>query len=227
MRKTSIIAGVMFIVATAAGVAGLPFLAALNAGGDLMTNVAAHGDQLAIGAVLEAVMGLACAGIAISLYPAVREFDPGLALGSVGFRVAECTLFLMGSAALLALVALSTDAAVAGTTGSVSSSGALLKAVSDKCGAAAALPFSVGALLYYYAFFRTRMIPRWLSCWGLISIGLCISIATFAMISRTNENDYALLLMPIFFQEMVLAVWLIAKGFGEPVVAAAARPAKR
>jgi hypothetical protein len=35
-----------------------------------------------------------------------------------------------------------------------------------------ALPFLVGAGMFYWLLFRTRLVPRWLSVWGLASIPL-------------------------------------------------------
>jgi hypothetical protein len=222
MRKNALVTGIMFIVATVAGALSLVVLGSVMDGPDFVSMVAAHQSEVATAAVLEAVMGTACAGIAIALYPVLRQRSPGLAIGAVGFRVAEGTIFMVAAAAMLALVTLSRDAAAAGTIASAAtgSSAGLLRAFSDQA-AVATLPFCVGALLYYYAFWQTRILPRWLSGWGLAAIVVYLAVGMGSMLSRTNLNDYALLLMPLAVQEMVLAVWLIARGFSMPAGAAA------
>ena len=82
--------------------------------------------------------------------------------------------------------------------------------------------FCLGGLMFYYLLFRSRLVPRWLSGWGLI--GLIINLAAgllvmFAFVGPTSSVS-DVLQIPIFLQEMVLAVWLIVKGFNPPAIAA-------
>ncbi len=62
--------------------------------------------------------------------------------------------------------------------------------------------------MYYYIFNRSRLIPRWLSGWGLIGIMMSIAAAVsfmFGVISSASPIHTALKL-PVAAQEMVLAV---------------------
>ena len=69
--------------------------------------------------------------------------------------------------------------------------------------------FVVGALMYYYVLYRSRLVPRWLSGWG-IAAGFPILIACLlALFSHTAVTSYTILILPIAVQEMVLAAWLI------------------
>ncbi len=47
------------------------------------------------------------AGIAISLYPILRKYNEGLALGSVGFRFIEGVFYIVAALGLLSLLTLS------------------------------------------------------------------------------------------------------------------------
>jgi hypothetical protein len=67
--------------------------------------------------------------------------------------------------------------------------------------------------MYYYIFFQSKLIPRWLSGWGLIGIVLLLSMALLIMFGEEPSGMTLLLALPIFLQEMVLAIWLIVKGF--------------
>jgi hypothetical protein len=81
--------------------------------------------------------------------------------------------------------------------------------------------FTMGALMYYYALFRSKLIPRWLSGWGLVaavSSLACILLTIFGQLIPFS-TVFILLQLPIGLQEMVLAVWLIAKGFNPSAVA--------
>ena len=70
----------------------------------------------------------------------------------------------------------------------------------------------------YLAFFQSRLIPRWLSGWGIAAIILMTTAGVLALFTNDAVTSYVPLALPIFLQEMVLAVWLIAKGFSPSCV---------
>ena len=83
----------------------------------------------------------------------------------------------------------------------------------------AVFAFSLGALMYYWIFYRTKLVPRWLSIWGIVGITLGIVNGLYHMFGGIpNETLSMLLDLPIFAQEMVLAVWLIVKGFSSSAI---------
>jgi len=90
---------------------------------------------------------------------------------------------------------------------------------------ASLLAFSLGALMYYYIFYQTRLVPRWLSGWGLVAAALCMVAGVLVMFSLIGplSTPQVVLALPIAVQEMVLAVWLIVKGFNPSVVASELR----
>jgi hypothetical protein len=73
--------------------------------------------------------------------------------------------------------------------------------------------------MYYYLFFQSRLIPRWLSGFGIVAIILMMAACVLALFSGNRITSYILLAFPILLQEMVLAVWLIVKGFNPSVSA--------
>jgi hypothetical protein len=76
--------------------------------------------------------------------------------------------------------------------------------------------------MYYWVFYRSRLVPRWLSAWGLVAIPLVMVSMLLVMLGlvETFSPPQLVLALPILVQEMVMAVWLITKGFN-PVRAAA------
>ena len=68
-----------------------------------------------------------------------------------------------------------------------------------------------------WAFYRNGLIPRWLSLWGLIGMPLMFASGLLVMFESLNSNASTLnlLVIPLAVQEMVMAIWLIVKGFGD------------
>lgn len=220
-RKTAIIVGVLFIIATVAGVLSLLFTGSLNAP-DYLIKVSANANQVIIGALLVLIMAFACAGIAIWLYPVIRKHNEALALGSVGFRLMEGVFHLVGVIGLLSLVTLSQEYVQAGAPDAsyFQTSGTLLLAARDWAGVLGSFAFILGALMYYYIFYQSKLIPRWLSGWGLIGVPFWLAVSVLTMFGLDPSSTISTLLyIPIAVNEMVLAVWLIVKGFNPSAIA--------
>ena len=153
----------------------------------------------------------------------MRKHNEGLALGSVGFRLIEEALYIGIVVCLLLLVTLSQESATAGAVASSAYEvpAALLMAARDLLGEVAVLAFGLGALMYYWVFHQSRLVPRWLSAWGLVAIALVMVSGLLVMLGLTApmSTTQIVLALPIFLQEMVLAVWLIAKGFNPSAIA--------
>jgi amino acid permease len=77
------------------------------------------------------------------------------------------------------------------------------------------LTFGIGALMYYVVFYQYRLVPRWLTVWGLVGITSTIISALLVMFHLLPPfgTIQIILNLPILPQELVLAVWLIMKGF--------------
>jgi hypothetical protein len=73
--------------------------------------------------------------------------------------------------------------------------------------------------MYNYLFFQSRLIPRWLSGFGIAAITSLTIACVLSLFSGNRITSYIPLASPIFVQELVLAVWLIIKGFNPSAVA--------
>jgi hypothetical protein len=222
-RKIAISAGVLFIIATGADLLSIPFLGPMTAT-NYLVSVSANGGLVATGALLLFIGGAAATGIAISLYPVLREYNRGLALGAVGFRTFEGVLRFVAVCGLLLLITLSQQFVKAGAPDSsyFQTLGVLLVAgYRWVANVGSLLAFSIGCLLYYIIFYRTKLVPRWLSGWGLVagilSMLSCLLVMFGLMAPFSTEQ--VVLALPMLPQEMVLAVWLIVKGFNPSVIA--------
>jgi hypothetical protein len=188
---------------------------------------AASSDRVVWMALIEFVWAVTGAGIAVGLYPVLKKFNPGLALGSVAGRLVENVFVMIGTLFLVALLAVSQEAVVAGAAGLASAVNVsnLLVALREWIhGFVALIPFAIGTILYSYVLYRSRLVPRWLSGWGLVAGVLSLVATLYAGFTQdfgfTTFNT--VLNIPIGLQEMTLAVYLIAKGFNRSVLASRA-----
>lgn len=213
-RRCALAVGVLFIIATVADLLGAAVRPDLT-GPDYLTQVATQGNRAAAAALLLLVAAFACAGIALSMYPILRKAGTGLALGSVVFRTIEAVMYVIAVLSLLSLLTLGQHVASADAVERVSlgAVGGLILGLREHAALAGVFAFCLGAFLYYAAFFRSRLIPRWLSGWGIAAIVLMATAAVLALFNDAAVTSYVPLALPIFLQEMVLAAWLIVKGF--------------
>lgn len=224
-RRTAIIAGVLFIIATAASLLGSGLTGSIVGAPDYLVQVAANKNLVVLGALLTFVAAAGSAGIAISLYPVLRKHNEGLALGAVAFRLVEAVFYIVGALGLLSLLSLGQEYASAGSQAAPTLQvlGTLLLAVRSWAGFVfGVISFCMGAAMYYYVLYQSRLIPRWLSTWGLAGLALVFSMALLIAFGERPSGPSGLLVLlavPIALQEIVLAVWLIVKGFNPSAIA--------
>ncbi len=218
-RKTAIITGILLIVATAAALLGSSIRGPILDAPDYLAQVAASGNSMITGALLSFLGAAASGGIAISLYPVLKKYNPGLALGAVGFRLVEAVFYIIGALCLLSLLPLSRQFASSVDQGAayIQVLGHMLLTANDLSGFVfAVLAFCIGGGLYYYMFLRANLVPRWMSASGLIALLLLLSAVLITLFDGepySVSGNLTFLAAPIALQEMVLAVWLIVKGF--------------
>ena len=213
-RNAARLAGVLFIIATAASLLGAAVRPSL-AGSGYLSVVAADPGRVAAGSLLLLIAAFACAGIAVAMYPILKRAHTGLALGSVVFRTLEAVMYMVAVVSLLSISTLGQASISTGAAGSASVGvvGGLLLGVREHAALAGVFAFCLGAFLYYVALLQSRLIPGWLSGWGIAAIVLLATACVLALFADRPVTSYVLMALPIFLQEMVLAVWLIAKGF--------------
>ncbi|MHC1739783.1 MAG: DUF4386 domain-containing protein [Anaerolineaceae bacterium] len=221
-RKIAIITGVVFIIATLMGpILADPLLPDLT-GTNYLTQVSARPAQTAVGVLFSIIGYLACAGIAVVMYPVLKKWNAGLAIGSVVFRTIETSFYMVGLMSLMSLQGIGKQFITAATADQavLQKIGNLLLSIRDNAALLAVFAFCLGALMYYYLFFQSRLIPRWLSGFGIVAIVLLLVACILALFSGNRITSYIPLAASIAIQEMVLAVWLIVKGFNPKAIAA-------
>jgi hypothetical protein len=203
-RKAAVWIGVLYIIGTVGMVLSLVVMDAVLTGPAYLAQVAAQPNQVALGALLLLLAGLALAVVPVVFWPIGKRYNETLAMGYVVFRGALETVFYIVSAlGWLLLIALSKEPDAGPLAGFVRT---VETVIWDQL---IAIPFVLGALMFYWLLYKSRLVPRWLSVWALVGAVLYIVAPLGSMFGLS----LGVLMAPLAVQEMVMAVWLIAKGF--------------
>lgn len=223
-RQIAAIVGALYIVGTVSGVLSLVATGPVLGASDYLARIAADGSPLAAGALAVLIMGLALAMVPVVIFPVLREHSQTLAIGYVVFRGGlETVTYIANAISLLLLLPVSRAFVQAGASNvaSYQALGTMLTAMGDTCTALTDIVFPLGALMLYSVFFRSGLIPRWISGWGLVAAVLYLIGGLQLVFGQVSAMDtsHLVLVLPMGPQEMVMAVWLIVKGFNPSVVA--------
>ena len=212
-RRAAVWIGVLYIIGTVALVLSAFVTDGVLTGPAFLAQIAAQPNQLAIGAVLVLLAGFALALVPIVFWPVGKRYNETLAMGYVVFRGGlETVIYIVGALGWLLLIPLSAEPGAAALAGLVRTADPVIW---EQVGV---FPFALGALMFSVLLYQSRLVPRWLSTWGLVGAVLYIVPPLGSMFGLS----LGVLMAPLAVQEMVMAVWLIAKGFNSTAVAAEA-----
>ena len=208
--------GVLYILGTVSGILSRVLTEPIRNVQDSLSGVSANENQIILGALFVLAMGLALAMVPVTAFPALRKHNQVLALGYVVFRGGlETVTYMAMAVSWLLLLPLSQvyQAGVSDASNLRALGNSILEA--QEIGSISGIVFCLGALMFYYVLYRSKLIPRWLSGWGLIAIILnlaAVLLTVFGLVGISSTASFVLQ-FPTFVQELVMAVWLIVKGF--------------
>lgn len=223
-RKTAVIVGLLYIIGTVSGFSALVVANPILEAPDYLVQVSAAGNNVITGALLMLVMGLALAMIPVAMYSILKRQNEALALGYVVFRGGLETVTYIGVAiSWLLLLPVSEAYVRAGTPNDSSFQplGTLLLKASATSTNTTEIVFSLGALMFCYLLYRSRLIPRWISGWGFIGAIAYLAAGLLHLFGVTGQMSAVtmVLVLPTAAQELVMALWMIVKGFGPATIA--------
>jgi hypothetical protein len=215
-RKTAAVVGVLFLASYAGLFIGNGLYGAVINAPDYLLNLQPIQTRLITGVLLELINDAAVIGIAVLLFPLLKKQSEGLALGYVCFRVVEVVTLVISKMGTLSLLTLSREYLAAGAPDAAyfRALDALVQAERSWSGTLTAVFFILGALILYALLYRAKLVPRFISVWGLLAVAALITANLLAVPDLTQGFHPAMLLyFPIVLNELFLALWLIVKGF--------------
>jgi hypothetical protein len=188
---------------------------------DYLTLASANRAQVIFGALLELANGIAYLGIGVLMFSVLRRRFRGMALLYVGFRIIEFVMQTLSDLSPLALVTLSEEFVRAGAAeaSTFQAAGTLLLAQRYWAFQMVSITLALGALLLYTMLYRSKLIPRFISVWGLVGAITVLTTTMLDIFALSVGPAIGLVLgLPMLLNELFLGVWLIAKGFSESAI---------
>lgn len=220
-KKTAIVVGVLFILATVSAIIGLLLYDPILNTPDYLIKGFENKNQVILGALFELILVCSAVGTSIMLFPILKKHNESLALGYVCFRLLEAVIITVGIVSVLSLLTLSQKFVEAADpdVSSFQSLGALLKAVHDWTFILGPnFMLGVNTMLCSYLLYKLKLVPRFIPILGLTGATLILIAALLEMFGVILQISTwgTVLAIPVAFYEMILAVWLIVKGFNLP-----------
>ncbi|MFN2284602.1 MAG: DUF4386 domain-containing protein [Anaerolineae bacterium] len=216
-NKTSRILGVAFL---------LQFITSFTSGVFLKPTWFVEGDMAATmlkiaqspllmrtGFLLDMLTALGVTFLGVVLYLTLRKQNETLALTAMLFYVLEGALHAAGKLDAFSLLRLSQEYAATGQPAQLLFMGQVAyDAMSFVSGTLMMAAFCPGAILFYFLLYRSGVVPRWLSLWGLIT--------TFPMLVGTITQIFGYSIpfgfyVPYVPFEFVIGLWILIKGIPE------------
>jgi hypothetical protein len=151
------------------------------------------------------------------LYIVLHNQDRIIALVALGWWLAEAIALAVSKIGAFALIPLSQEFVEAGTPDSsyYQTLGDFYYYGFDRQGwTIHMLFFCLGAILWYYLFFKSAYIPRVLSAWGLVAVSLVFVNVLMALYDRDTAL-IMIMLVPYLVFEGLIGPWLMVKGIRE------------
>lgn len=211
MKRSARIIGAFFILATAASVVAAVLISPVLANEDFLTAMAQSPNTVVLAALSMLLAVVAIIGIPVTLFPIIRQHSEVLALWFLSTRLLEAVFYTLGIVCILTLLALAQSGEAALETA------AIIRIMSDVAfNMGTLIIFSLSAIILGIVLYRANLVPRWLSVWAFLGGVLLLTQGILVLLNASTPALEAGMFIPIALNEMVLAVWLLVKGFNEP-----------
>ncbi|SHR51089.1 Uncharacterised protein [Mycobacteroides abscessus subsp. abscessus] len=217
-KRAAKLVGVLFILAAVSAVAGVLLYDPILNGSDYLSNGSKHANQIIWGALMELILVVSAVGTATTMFPILRRYNETIALWHVCFRFLEAIVITVGVISVLSLLTLSREFVAAGAPDAAAfqTSGTVLKAIHEWTFMLGPnFMLGINTMMYSYIFYKTKLVPRFIPILGMTGAALvfvCALLVMFGVIEQVSVWG-GLLALPVAANEMILAVWLIVKGF--------------
>lgn len=219
VNSTAKTIGVLFILATVMGVVNAGILGPLLSSPTYLADMADNASMVRLSTFLNLIMAGCVVAIAIVFFPILKRTNETLAHAFLTARIIEGIFLAIGGVMWLSLVSLGTEFVQADAPGA-----SYFQPLADMLAGlstsfftfGAEIAFGISAVILNYLLLRAELVPKLISIWGLVGGILLFLLGAMKVLGIDVSAIEIAFTVPIALNEMVLAVWLIVKGFGGP-----------
>ena len=216
-RMSAMIIGILFIVATVSAFGAVLYGPILKNPHYLVKGPTRR-NQITLGALFELIAAAAVVGTSVAFFPFLKMGNESIALGYVGFRLFEAVIIVIGLISLLSLLTLRQEFASGATldASSLQTVGKSLLAIRAWTSVLGPnFMLGINTLMFSFLLYQTKLVPGPIAVMGLIGATLIFIAALLEMFGVILPISLwkVVLALPVASYEMILAVYLIVKGF--------------
>ena len=216
-QKYARASGLLFLIAIVTGIIGAILFGGLSEFGADITGFSENRNKTLLASFMILLMGFACTGIAIPLYPILKKQNQPMALAAVSFRLLEGMIHILNVVVFLTLLNLSSAYVASGASGNsyylilnstLSEFSGFLSLIVSIC-------FNIGALMYSIILFQTKLLPRWMVSLALVGIFLALmnQILVYFGIYADSDTIATIFHLPTLIYELLFGFTMVFRGF--------------
>ena len=216
--------GLAFLIQFIASFISSPiFDAALGSGtiSEKLTNLSNNILLLHTSIVVQLITCFGIAMMTVLLYVVLEKENKPMALLALSFWLTNVIFLAISSIGAYTLAPLSADFVLAGSPDPsyFLTLGNIILGFKEFAFNIHMLFFVMGGILWYYLFYRSRKIPKYLALWGLVFIALMLIDLTLAFFGFGMDSMWRTITflpyIPYIPFEGVMGVWFIVKGLAD------------
>jgi hypothetical protein len=217
VNNTSRVLGVAFLLqAVTSLISGLILKQALTVPGNIsetMIKIANNAWLMRVNILGEMITAVGIIFLGAVLFIILRKQNEKIALVALGFYILEAALLAASRISAFSLLRISQEYIAAGNPVYLQTMGQVAFESMNFGYTLLMLAFCPGGILFYYLLYKSGVVPRALSLWGLITVFPCLIGTLFAVFGY--EVPFFVYLPYVPF-EFAIGVWILVKGIKIP-----------
>jgi hypothetical protein len=182
---------------------------------DTLVRIANNPSLMRVNILLDVLTALGVTFLGAILFLTLRKQNEKIALTALGFYLLEAALLAVSRIEAFSLLRISQEYVTTGQPAYLLTMGSLAYESMDFVGNTLhMLAFCLGAILFYFLLYKSRVVPRWMSLWGLITV--------FPLLLGTITQVFGYTIAFVFYvpyvpYELVIGSWVLVKGIEDPL----------
>lgn len=179
--------------------------------------------QVIFAAISQSIMAFVYIVVGLLFYALLKDYGTIVAIGFLIFRIISAILVILGILFLLSILALSQNYGndISANIETYELIGNTLKTSRDYINHIfMVISICTANILMYTLLIKSKLIPKWLSLWGIFAAVLSIlaSLLLLFQIVPIISSEYLILNAPTALFELFLGIWLLTKGFKKNII---------